>query len=80
MTEADVWEAVKAAILEETGAVDASIGEETTADDVPGWDSLAHVRIVLNIEKRLNMKVKVSATYDADDVGQLVKLLQRLRG
>ena len=42
----------RAAIAEETGVAADSITAETTAADVEGWDSLAHVRIMLNIEAR----------------------------
>lgn len=79
MSDAEIWQAVTAAIREETGATDATIEADTIADDVPGWDSLAHVRIMLNLEKRLNIRVKVAATYDAENVGQLVALLQGWR-
>jgi acyl carrier protein len=80
MGEVEVWAAVVAAIREETGDASAEIDRGTVADDIPGWDSLAHVRIVLGIERRLGLKISVAATYDADNVGELVDMVKMLQG
>ncbi|WP_416898113.1 MAG: acyl carrier protein [Minwuia sp.] len=66
---------VTAAIAEETGAAADSIGPGTTAADVPGWDSLAHVRIMMNIEARAGAAVDIDASYTVETVGELVELL-----
>ena len=73
---ADEWMGhVKAAIAEETEVAEDSISPETTAADVPGWDSLAHVRIMLNIEARAGQPVDIDASYAAATVGELVAIL-----
>lgn len=73
---ADNWmEHIRAAISEETGAPADSIKAETAATDVPGWDSLAHVRIMLNVEARAGQPVDIDASYTVATVGELVELL-----
>lgn len=73
---ADDWMThATAAIAEETGAAADSITAETTAADVEGWDSLAHVRIMLNIEARAGQAVDIDASYAAASVGELVNIL-----
>lgn len=52
--------------------------EATTADQVPGWDSLAHVRIMMNVEFELDRQdeMQVEETYKAADIGQLLDYLE----
>ena len=52
-----------------------TITRQTTAKDVEGWDSLMHVRLLVNVEKAF--KIKFSSTeFDAlRDVGELVDLI-----
>lgn len=50
------------------------ITERTTASDVDGWDSLSHVTLILDIERRFNVRLPVKKTTEASDVGQLVQI------
>ena len=72
-----IFDQVVAAIREETGEMEAEITPLTTADDVPGWDSLAHVRIVLNVNERLGAKIEFKSTYSAANVGELIVVFER---
>jgi acyl carrier protein len=53
------------------------ITEATVADDVPDWDSVAHVRIVVAIENRFGILFDPLEYTDFADVGELVGLIQR---
>lgn len=75
MSTVDWMTHVSAAIAEETGVAADSIGMDTTAADVEGWDSLAHVRIMLNIEARAGQPVDIDASYAASTVGELIDIL-----
>ena len=48
--------------------------DESTAADIPGWDSLAHVRIVMGIGMHINKKIDIKSTYKARNVGDLVEI------
>lgn len=50
------------------------ITEETTASCVDGWDSLSHVTLIIEIERRLNVRLPVRETTEASNVGQLVQI------
>jgi acyl carrier protein len=76
MSDVDVFEVLVGVIREETNSPDIEIDEDTTAADVPGWDSLAHVRIVMNVEVSLGVTIEMSDTYTAADVGELVQIIQ----
>jgi acyl carrier protein len=49
---------------------------ETTADDVDGWDSLSHIRLVLTVEKAFNVKFSAAEVGKLKNVGELVGLIR----
>jgi acyl carrier protein len=72
-----VWEALIEAVREETGNSDAVVTPGMTADDIPGWDSLAHVRIVMNMEARTGAEIEISDTYKAATVDELCEIVRK---
>ncbi|WP_367849539.1 acyl carrier protein [Rhodoferax sp. WC2427] len=49
---------------------------ELTADDVDEWDSLAHIRLVLAIEKKFGLKFSAAEVGRLKNVGEFVALIQ----
>jgi acyl carrier protein len=49
---------------------------ELTADDVPEWDSLSHVRLVLTVQRQFGIKFSAAQTVNLKNVGELVALIQ----
>jgi len=49
---------------------------ELTADDVDEWDSLAHIRLVLAIEKKFGLKFSAAEVGRLKNVGEFVSLIQ----
>jgi acyl carrier protein len=49
---------------------------ELTADDVDEWDSLAHVRLVLAVEKKFGLKFSAAEVSRLKNVGEFVLLIQ----
>jgi acyl carrier protein len=56
---------------------DLRVGRETTAMDVAGWDSLMHVRLVLEVEKAFHVRFRSSEIASLKNVGDLVDLIDR---
>jgi len=52
------------------------IKDETTAFEVPGWDSLNHVNVILAIEKHYNVRFKNLEILRLKNVGALQKLVE----
>lgn len=50
---------------------------ELTAGNVEGWDSLGHVRLVVAIEKALNITLSTAEITGLENVGQLAELIER---
>ena len=48
---------------------------ETTADDVPGWDSMNHIFIVVEIERQFGIKFQTAEMEELKNVGELVQLI-----
>ena len=49
---------------------------DMTAQDVPDWDSLSHVRLVLTIQREFGVTFSAAQTAGLKDVGELVSVLQ----
>jgi acyl carrier protein len=47
-----------------------------TADDVDGWDSMNHIFIVVEIEKRYGIKFQAAEMEELKDVGELAALVR----
>jgi acyl carrier protein len=52
-----------------------AVSRGTTAFDIPGWDSLAHVYVILEIERRFNTRLPAEKVLSAATVGELVDLV-----
>ncbi|PWT72603.1 MAG: hypothetical protein C5B59_15315, partial [Bacteroidetes bacterium] len=50
---------------------------ETTADDIPGWDSLSHAVILMNTEKAFDIRFVPQEVLELDRVGDLVAVIER---
>ena len=47
-----------------------------TAKDVPGWDSLRNIRLMLTVEKAYGVRFSASEIGKLQNVGDLVRLVQ----
>jgi acyl carrier protein len=54
---------------------DVTLTPETSARDVPGWDSLANVRFMLAIEGEFGLRLAAAEVARLDNVGDLVALI-----
>ena len=50
---------------------------ETTAEDVDGWTSLAHVRLVLTIEEAFGIRFSAAQVSSMANVGDLATTIQK---
>jgi acyl carrier protein len=49
---------------------------ELSADEVDGWDSLTHVRLILTVEKALNVQFSASEIGKLKNVESLAELIR----
>jgi len=53
-----------------------TVTPELSAKDVDGWDSLAHIRLMLTVERAFKIKFSTSEIGKLENVGDLVKLIE----
>jgi acyl carrier protein len=60
------------------------LADDMTADDIPGWDSLGHLNLIIAIEKRFGIKfatAEIARLKDDDqNIGTLLALIARKQG
>jgi acyl carrier protein len=56
------------------------VAPQLTADDVDEWDSLAHVRLVLAVEKKFALKFSAAEVGRLKNVGEFATLIQSKAG
>lgn len=54
---------------------DLLINADTTAIDLDEWDSLAHIRLILQIEKHFSLHFDASEIENLENVGQMAELI-----
>lgn len=64
-------------IFEDVFDEEIKVAPELSAKDVDGWDSLAHIRLLLTIEKKFNIKFSTSEIGKLENVGDLVALIKK---
>ena len=47
----------------------------TAAKDISGWDSLAHIRLIVAIEKSFNLRFSANEILKLKNVGDVVNLI-----
>jgi acyl carrier protein len=53
------------------------ITPHTSAHDIPTWDSVNHIRIVLSIEQQFALNINVRETAELMNVSDLVEFIQK---
>ncbi len=64
-------------VLDDDGLV---LTPETTAADVPAWDSMNHITIVVEAERHFGIKVRTAEIEALRNVGDFVTLIAAKRG
>jgi acyl carrier protein len=66
---------LKAVILLELELDDFDITDATTANTVPGWDSLRHAQVIAAVEAEYGIRLKTLEVLRLRSVGDLQKLV-----
>lgn len=53
------------------------LSRETTAADIEEWDSLAHISLLMAIEKEFQISLKLTDVERLQNVGDMFDLIQR---
>ncbi|MGH7411805.1 MAG: acyl carrier protein [Candidatus Methylomirabilis sp.] len=75
ITQGQILATIQEILREVVGRKDITVTLATTAREVPGWDSLAHVSLILAVEKAFNIRLRAAEIAQLQDVGSLVALV-----
>lgn len=53
------------------------LSPESNASNVEGWDSLAHINLVVAIQKRYRIKFALGELQDLKNLGEMAALIQK---
>ena len=51
--------------------------DEMTADDIEAWDSLTHLRLIMQIEQYFNIKFTTAQIKRTKNVGMLIDMIEQ---
>ncbi|WP_028238647.1 acyl carrier protein [Stutzerimonas azotifigens] len=81
MTEAEVLNALTPVFRDVFDDDDIVLTPETTADDIDGWDSQAHVILIVAAEQRFGVKFRTAELESLRNVGHFAQLISaKLKG
>jgi acyl carrier protein len=67
-------------VFEEVLGRHVELRDDTTAGDVDGWDSVAHVMLILATERKFGIRFESSEIANAANVGEFVSVIEAKRG
>ena len=56
-----------------------TITAKTTANDIPGWDSLSNINLIFAIEREFNVKFALGEIQELNNVGEMISLIEKKR-
>ena len=65
------------AFVKAFGIESAKFSPDWTPDDVSGWDSLGHLRLVTAIEEQFGIQLEVDDIMEMDRVNKIIEILKK---
>lgn len=56
------------------------IHEETTAQDIPKWDSVSHIDMICMVEEKFRIRLTTKEVAGLKNVGELISVLEKKAG
>jgi acyl carrier protein len=76
MTDPELYAALNEIFRQVLGDDSIDLKPSMTAEDVDGWDSMNHIFIVVEIEKRFGVKFQAAEMEELKNVGDLAALVR----
>lgn len=52
------------------------INENWTSEDIPDWDSVGHLNLIMEIEKEFHVKFEIEEMFEVEKLGDIVRILK----
>jgi acyl carrier protein len=76
MTEQEIYQGLAAVFRDVFDDESIVIGADTTANDIDGWDSQAHVTLVVATEVHFRIRFRTAELEQLRNVGDFVRLIE----
>ena len=53
------------------------IDENWTSEDIPDWDSVGHLNLIMEVEKEFNVKIEIEEMFEVEKLGDITRILQK---
>jgi acyl carrier protein len=54
-----------------------TINENWTSDDIPDWDSVGHLNLIMEIEKEFDIKIEIEEMFEVEKLGDISRILKK---
>jgi acyl carrier protein len=75
MDEPAIWSELTEIFREIFDDSQLTIGPGTSAKNIPDWDSLAHIQLMVAIEQKFGMRFNTGEVASLNNVGEMVALI-----
>jgi len=75
MTQQTILDQVGSILRDVLNLPDLKVTPATTAENVEGWDSFAHINLVVAIEQHFHIKIHTAEIEELKNVGELTQLV-----
>jgi len=76
MSKEEILKVIRIAFISVLEHENFELKEETTAKDIDGWESITHMMIISEIEKKFQIKFKLMDLMNMNNIGDLIKTVQ----
>ncbi len=73
----NIWQNLNGVFRDVMGLSEIILEPNTSAKDIPEWDSITHVLLIVAVEKRFGVKFTAAEIQSLQNVGELVALIER---
>jgi acyl carrier protein len=75
----DIWPRLREIFRDVFDNQSLEINEKSTAQDVPGWDSLTNINLIFAVESEFKVKFALGEIQELANVGEMVALIEKKR-
>ena len=73
----DVDQKIKRIVLETLKIKESDYNDDLTAGDLPAWDSIGHVNLLMAVEREFDVAFDVTDAIDIESVGDLQDMVKK---
>jgi acyl carrier protein len=75
MTETEAYDSLTNLFREIFADDEITLGAGTSANDIEGWDSIMHIKLIVAVETRLGLRFRTSEIDTLHNIGDFVRLI-----